>query len=309
MNQDLCGARWSARETEAAQDAFAAEGLPTYRPDLIGFRDGETACLWDAEVELFGKMLPSWIQTIGTCVGMGMGRAMQDTIWNAIVYGDQFGYPVEVAWEPTYAVARTARDIGNGQMGSDPSGNYPAWFARAFRFYGVAIRKRYGATEIDLTRQREDLASRWCVRGSSCPQSIIDETKDFLAAACYWPQSTDEVLGCLRSRRGLSRAADRCTNPKRDRNGYSGLIPCGGHDQCWRGVVVDKHGEPFVVEQQSWPGDQAPHGEYELEDITGQPIELPQGAGLISMDDVKYCIKQGEVIATECPETLWREKP
>lgn len=311
MNPDLCGAHWTPQETDAAKAVFAADGLSTSPseavPGIEGYRDGETVLLWDAEEQLFGKILPSWIQTFGSCVGMGMGRAMQDSVYNAIEFGDQFGYPVSIAWEPTYGVARTAKDIGNGRMGSKPDGNYPSWFARAFHQYGVAIRRVYGT--VDLTRQREDLAKKWCVRGSSVPAQIVDENKSWLSAACYWPDTVDEVLGCLRSRRGGSRACDRATNPKRQANGYCGLVPSGGHDQCWRGVIVDKHGQPYVVEQQSWPGTQAPHGPYIIEDITGRPITLPEGAGLISVDDVKYCLRNGEVIFTECPLNLWKEPP
>lgn len=304
MNPELCGASWSVIEMEAAQDAFAADGLATYRPDLIGFRDGETVCHWDSEMELFGKFLPPWLQKIGTCVGMAFGRAMQDSIFNAIC-SDQFGYPVEVAWEPTYSIARTAKDIGNKRMGNDPSGNYPSWFARAFRFYGVAVRKMYGT--IDLRTQREGLAAQWAT--SSTPVQIVEENRNWPAAACFWPQSVDEVLGAIRAGYGVGRATNRCTNPKRQKNGYSGLIPSKGHAQGWRAVIVDKHGEPFVGEGTSWPLSQAPHGEYEIEDISGRPIELPDGVGLLNVDDIKYCLKNGEVVAVACPENLPREKP
>lgn len=182
----LCGARIDPAETELVHDYLRALGLPVSAaaadPSLIGYREGETVLLWDAEQNLFGKLLKSWIQTFGCCVGMGFGRAMQDAIYNAVAFGNQlWKEPVSVAWEPAYGGSRTAADIGNGRMGADPDGNYPPWMARWFHDYGVSVRKQYGA--YDLTRQREDLAAQWCAKGHAVPQQIVAESKPFKSQA------------------------------------------------------------------------------------------------------------------------------
>jgi hypothetical protein len=284
--------------------SLEAAGALGSAASLVGYRDGETVCLWDAESQLFGRILDAWTQTIGCCVMEGCGRAMQDSIYNAIAFGDQIGVPVSVAPEPTYGLARMARDIGNGRMGNNPNGNYQSWFARAFHEYGVAIRKAYGT--IDLTRQREDLAARWCVHGGSTPQQIIDESKNYPAAACYWPETIPEVLGVLRSGRGIARSGAWATNERRQSNGYTGLRKSGGHCECWRGVIVDQKGDTFVLEQNSW-GNDVIRGQYQIVAKDGRSITLPPGSGLIDLDDVATVLKRGEVTAFEAPKNLWRD--
>lgn len=305
MTAHLCGACWSIIETEAARTKLESAGIQTSAESLVGFRANETVLLWDAEHELFGKLLPSWLQRIGTCVGMAMGRATQDAILWTLAFGGQVGATVEVAWEPTYAVARQAHDIGAGKMGADPSGNYPSWYARALHRYGVATRRDYGA--VDLTQQREDLAANWATGKRQPPAEIVSENRQWLVAACRWPESVEEVLGCLRAGYGVSRAANVATRPKRQANGYCGLQSSGGHAECWRGVIVDQSGNVFVAEQQSWPGEAAPHGPHRIVANDGRELELPEGCGLLDMDDVQHILKTGEVIAIAPPRNLWRE--
>lgn len=308
MMDHLCGAHWSPDETEAAQAYFSAASESISPAPLKGYRDGESVCLWDAETQLFGRTLPSWIQTIGTCVGMGCGRAIQDSMFWALAFGDQLGDAVEVAWEPLYGLARTAKDIGNGRMGSNPSGNYPSWFARAYHEYGLPIRQKYGT--IDLSTQRENLAAQWCQRGHATPTSIVDSIKTYNGGACYWPQSVEEILGCIRAGYAVARAGNYSTGANRDKNGYCGLDRCGGHCQFWRGVIVMKNGNVFIAEQQSWPGASAPHGEnYTIVAETGREIRLPEGCGLIDLADATMVLKNGEVIAFGPPRNLWRNVP
>src|ERR1043165_6951563 len=91
----LCGALYDPKKIEEACLAFASAGEePLFgdaRSELAGFGAGKCVLLQDAEVKLFGKTLPSWMQRRGTCVSQGTGRGCQDSLYNALAFGSLLG--------------------------------------------------------------------------------------------------------------------------------------------------------------------------------------------------------------------------
>jgi len=312
MNTDsLCGARIRPDQTAKFCERLARDGMEPHfaqatakmRPDFRKWADAKWQAkpqcfLWDAEIKLYGKMLPSWIQKIGVCIGMGHGRAWQDSIYWQQAFGVAPFMPLELAWEFTYTMSRNLpgkeRWKGDGSVG--------AWAAEAGHDYGMLLRGQYGT--IDLTRQREDLAAKWAE--SSVPQQLKNEAGGKRAESVMLCKTVDDVRRALVAGYGVARCADRATRAQRDADGFCGIQSSGGHCQALRGVFENRKGRTLFVEQQSWPGTAAPHGGGPLKLYDGSTRELPEGAGAISEDDVQYYLTHGEVWAMAPPREMWR---
>lgn len=309
----LCGAHILPEETDRFCMGLAKAGIePLFadasirqKPDFTSWcvrkwQGAGSEFLWHAERSLFGKLLPSWIQTRGVCVGMGHGRAWQDAVYNELAFGASRGETVAIAWEFLYGRSRTAP--GHGRIHGD--GSVGAWAAEAGHNDGIVIRGNHGT--IDLTQQREDLAIRWGDAG--VPAALLQDASGFRAHAVMRCTTTTDVRNALLARYGIARCAARATRPQRDAEGFSGTESSGGHCQCLRGVYRDRRGRTRFVEQQSWPGTAAPHGGGPLQLWDGRTEELPEGAGAIEEDDVETYLRTGEVWAMAPPRNLWRSK-
>lgn len=305
----LCGAIIDLAETEHYCLALAARGVEPFFANATAKADADFdgwcerkwrekgyEFLWDAEVQLFGRMLPSWIQTVGVCVGEGGGRAFQDSLYWSLVYGDMRGKPVSVAWEPAYAISRV--QVGKNQI-RGKYGSCGVWMATALHDYGTVARGVFGT--VDLSRQREDLATTWSQKGGSVPQTILAESANYKAEAAMLCQTPKDVRNALLAGYGVFRCADRATRPTRDADGFSGTQSSGGHCQEIRGVYRDVKGRTRYNEQQSWPPGAAPHGGGPLKLYNGEVREHPEGCGAIGEDDVGYYCQRGEVWAISPP--------
>lgn len=299
---DLCSAVYSERETERVCLALASEGKePTFalaNPDLTGFGEGKSVWLWEAEEKLFGRKLPSWVQHIGTCVGMALGRALQDAIYNALAFGGQRGDNGSIAWEPLYAMSRTefGRPNWNGE-GADPG-----QACLAAHNIGCIPRGQYGS--IDLTKQREDLASRWGTWKVGVPAIIKAASRNYPSAACWRINTIEDVQDAIAAHYSVFRCAKRATGKQRDANGMARQVECGGHAQEWRASLYDFKGRWIAVEQQSWVPGACPAGGGPIKLQDGRELELPEGAAGIYEDDVRYCLERGVVWCVAAPYDL-----
>ena len=309
---DLCGAHIDLHETESAIIRLVSMGA---RPlitdnvdlgDIMSVRKGESVVLWKAEEKLFGKRLPTWIQQTGVCVWMGFIRAVTDTIYNALAFGDLMGdKDFQIAGEFSYAVSR--KIIGNLKLRYD-DGSCGAWMAEGMYSYGLLLRKIYGKD--NLTRQDENWAKQHSIPGGQeISKDLYRDASDYQCDSMWCLQTVDEVKAAIRSMRGIARCADRATSTKRGKDGVARLVKSGGHCQCWRGLIIDIKGNEYVVEQQSWPLDSAPNGGNDKITLqTGEVVTLPEGSAMIPMEDVQYCLRYGEVWAADCPTNLWSSK-
>jgi hypothetical protein len=313
MSDYLCGAHIDPAATEAVCLELANDGRePLFadaKPELKGFGDGKSVFAGDSELKLFGKQLPPWLQTRGTCVSMGVGRALQDAAWYAIAFGDSIGKPVELSSETIYGGARVT--IGKGSLGKASPWGTPARqihgdgaipdHAALFVYrHGLLERGVYGS--VDLSHFREELSILWGNNG--VPATLLQESATHKAEACFRAMSVEDVRDGIAAGYFGARSAPKKTEGVRDADGMVTPRECGGHCQELSGVYVDRHGDLCFEETQSW-GTMGPHGggTYKLKD--GREVTPRPGAGGIRADDVRGYLRAGPIWLFAPPVTLW----
>lgn len=114
----LCGwlpvEQWTPAIRRTVRDYTSSLAYPDFELSapyaaIKGAGDGVDVFHWTAELKLFGKMLPAYHQTIGSCVSQGWGRAAQDQLLiDAAIRLEPEDLPAElkkdliVATEPIY---------------------------------------------------------------------------------------------------------------------------------------------------------------------------------------------------------------
>ncbi len=299
---ELCGCIIIPDETAGYHEAMAASGIASMYADapsvFEGFGDDRDVFLWDWEIKLFGKMLPTRVQKTGVCCGEGFGRSMQDTINSAWIFGTKVGRKFMLAWEPWYALSRTV--YGHPNWVGD--GSCPPWMAMTAHEGGLLERGTYGS--IDLTNPREDLASQWSSARGRVPAPIVNLCNNLKASSAKQLKTKQQVRDCIASRRGVARCAPRATGKVRDSQGRAHQVASGGHCQAWRASFYDANGVWSVVEQQSWPVGACPAGGGPIRLRDGTTRELPEGAAVLFPEDVDYCLDKGEIWGIDAPTTL-----
>lgn len=319
MNEHLCGAVIGEALkplTDAVCLALASAGVePLFadaQPGLKGFGEGKSVLLQDAEVELFGKTLPSWMQRRGTCTEQGTGRAACDSLYWAIRKsgGDSIGSPVEIASETLYGIGRV--QIGKGQFGkASPWGVFGnqarndgcagSMVALAAHDYGLLKRGVYDS--IDLSKPREDLAILWGNNGT--PASLIAESTAYKIDACMQVKSVDELRDGIAAGYAATVCGPFCAEGQRDANGMAPLQDCGGHCMEVCGEFVDIHGDLIFQVQNSW-GTMGPQGggTFKLKD--GREVQPREGSCGVRPEQFKTYLSRGEIWLIGAPLNPWR---
>jgi len=274
----------------AMQYMAAQQGMPAIF-GLVGEGlddplDDKTACLWDAERQLFGRPGKSWSQgAVGTCVAFGWGRGANDLLAIDAVRGVGT-FPGEVATEPIYAGSRV--EIGGGQIRGD--GSLGAWAGQWLTRWGVLVRGVYGA--IDLREYNESRAREWGYSG--CPDSLEPIAKKYPVRTVAQVKSSREAWVAL----GSGYPVPVCSSQGFTTTLQGGFCEASGiwqHCMVLRGRLTTKNrGRAFVV-QNSW-GDNL-KGEPVVEDHTGKRIELPEGCFCADWNVIEGMLRQGDSFA------------
>lgn len=313
----LCGCVLDERATDAVCLALAGQGKePLFkdaRPELRGFGEGKSVLLQEAEAKLFGHNLPSFNQSRGTCTEQGSTRALQDSLYYSLAFGDRVGSAVELAGESLYGIARVT--IGKGQFGrASPWGTNPrqvrgdgcagCMVAQAAHDFGLLKRGVYDS--IDLSKPREDLAIQWGNVGT--PQSLMAESASYKAAACFRATSLDDLRDGLAAGYAAAICGQLCAQGQRDSDGMAPLQACGGHCMETCGVFIDIHGDLIFVVQNSW-GANGPQGgrTFKLQD--GREVQPREGCCGVRPEQMQrgYFAGNGcEVWLLAPPATPWQ---
>ena len=195
----------------------------------------------DAEYAVLGRHLPAMTQQRGRCVSLGTGRAIQDSLYMAIMAG-KLSKPVQIATEPIYGGARV--EVGRGQIEGD--GAVGAWAAEFVAKYGVCCRDRFG--QYDLSTDQEWAAVAFGDHG--VPDEVLRESRSHLVSA-HRCRSTDDIADCIAA--GYPIAI--CGSTVREHpngNGIAAGETAGNHCTELCGVCLDAKGQLLFVEQQSW---------------------------------------------------------
>lgn len=298
------------REDAPAVRAFLAErrhaGNPcefgSARPDLNGYwksrvLSGCYAILpYEAERYLLGEYLPADYQRRGTCVGRGSYRAIQTTYWHALWERRASGRAERIAYEPIYAGGRV--NIGRGVIRGD--GLVGAWAAQYADEIGVVARGIYGG--IDLTKDREDLATQWGEPGAGVPSEIIQASATH-KCDIYHVQSAEQLADVTAAGFASAICSTHRQADQRDENGECAYAGPTAHCEAIVGVYMRPSwdGRPETiyyhtgfVDQQSWGN--TPSGNDALRIYRGE-AKLRQGAYGTRMQAIEKRISTGETWA------------
>lgn len=282
----LCGwhpvAKWDSFTRRTVRDYIASLAYPDFETSapyaaIKGAGEGQNVFLWAAEVKVFGRVLPSYLQTIGSCVSMGWGRGAQDQLLSdAAMRVEQEEIPSElkrdyiVATEPIYGGSRN--EIGGGRLGNG-DGSIGSWAARWVTEYGILFRKKYG--NIDLTNPDDSIAKRWGNRGVGVPDALEPLAKEHPITEVSVCRSWEAARDALATYNSVPICSNQGFTTTRV-NGFCSPRGTWSHCMVLRGVGVAKGNRPFGVVQNSW-GNNNPGGPGKVTLETGEVIDLPNG--------------------------------
>lgn len=236
---------------------------------------------WESEQQVLGGVLPSWDQgQVGSCVGFGYGRAVQDVMLNEIADGEPEQYPgSEVAPEIIYGGSRF--EVGGGQLTGD--GSIGAWAARWVKDWGVVPRGQYGTLDV---RQYNETTCRH-LGGVGIPTDVENLAR--LHPITQVAQLTTEqgLWSALGAGKGVPVCSLQGFTTYRDSDGYCSLSGSWAHCMVYRGRFVHPLRGRSVIEQNSWgnylEGGGNPPVQYVKEDGSVGTFVLPEGCFCVEL--------------------------
>jgi len=302
----LCGTFVDPRQTDAVCKSLDVMGIkPMFadaQPQLKGHWEAtgrRPIFLTDADSD------PAWHQDKGTCCGQAFGRGTQSMIRWTIKLGSRIGRSdVEIAWEANYIDAKLNPAIGNRALPTGEGCCVP-WIFMSGVLTGLLIRGKYAS--VDLTTVQEMWAwSNSERRSKPLPADLVAEMSKYKMAGAHKIQSIEEAADALAAKYFLERGADRATGAKRDADGMTGTVPCGGHAEHICCLFVDRKGDRVWGERNSWRGSpSSPHGESTFKLADGSEKPVPDGVGGIRDEDIQYYIRTGDLWAGAPPLNCW----
>lgn len=313
-NNPLLGWEYQPAEIEASKCEMEAQGLVVgfsdAQPALKGYGAGKNRYLFEAEAKLFGKDRGAFSQARGTCVSQSTGRAIQDTLYTAIVDGRVLSEPVSIAIEVIYAGSRI--QIGRGRLGNG-DGAIGAQAAQFNHDYGLLARGVYG--RYDLSKPNENYSVSWGKPGVGVPQELIQECRKHIGINTHSVDDMDDLrdaiaagyAGCFCCGSLWQHPYSSSAN-KRDSKGFCRIIDKGGHAEAIVGVF--NSGSLSFIRRNSWGS--MPGGPDTITDSDGRQVKLPEGAYAVDADEMAKAMRAGgecwvyqiEESATWQPESL-----
>lgn len=251
--------------------------------------------VYNLEVEEEHSYIVSGL-AVHNCVGRGSYRAIQTTYWHALWERRTSGRAERIAYEPIYAGGRV--NIGRGVIRGD--GLVGAWAAQYADEIGVVARGIYGG--IDLTRDREDLATQWGEPGAGVPNEIIQASATH-KCDIYQVQSAEQLADVTAAGFASAICSTHRQADQRDENGECAYAGPTAHCEAIVGVYMRPSwdGRPDTiyqhtgfVDQQSWGN--TPSGTDSLR-VYGASAKLRQGAYGTRMQAIEKRIATGETWA------------
>lgn len=189
------------------------EAMPAFK--IIGqFKTVEKICLWDGARAVLGKDMPTYYQSIGSCVGQGKAKTESYTLINTVLADQTQRYtPI---YEPYgYAQSRVCAGITGSSDGSTGSGA-----AEAATKYGVLFIEQDTTLEKSITYSDGDktlnwpgsIEKSWGNRGA--PSQYIELGKKHLIKSTANLRQTDQVRDCLVNKYGVACASNWGGNMK-----------------------------------------------------------------------------------------------
>lgn len=179
--------------------------MPAFR--IVGqFKAVQKVCLWDAARSVLGKDMPTYYQSIGSCVGQGKAKTESYTLINTVLLDPTQKYtPI---YEPYgYAQSRVCAGITGGSDGSTGSGA-----AKAAVTYGVLFFEQDSSLTVTYSDDGKTLnwpgsvEKSWGQRGA--PDKYINLGKKHLIKSTALLKSADDVRDSLVNKYGVTCASN-----------------------------------------------------------------------------------------------------
>lgn len=293
---------WTRDQHAIVEKIIASRDIPvlTYSSAFKEMKDSDNnqdVFLWKAEEKLFGKKLPAFYQSMGTCVSKANARAAQDQLLiECALRGSQLPDNLKldliVASEPIYVGSR--QEIGGGKVSGD--GSIDSWAHDWLMKYGVSFRIVYTdpstGKKYDLTKEDDQITVQWEATRDDVPPFIELQAKDHPIKDSSKCPDGDTAWTALGSLNGVTVPSSQGFTTTR----VKGICKPSGrwdHDMYLRGRCTLKGGNRAGIIQQSW-GQNNPGGDNKLDLETGETIELPNGCFAAYWEYIdKYMIRAG----------------
>lgn len=266
-------------------------------PQLKGVAANQDLLFWELEEKVFGYRLDASNQrSVGSCVGWGFSRNVQDLFFMGIVQDEaRFEWPSDlprkgntlVAVESVYGPSRV--EIGGGRVNGD--GSVGAWAAKAVNQMGVLFRKVYqaGGKTYDLSQPSEANERAWGRYGAPDalePEMAKQKVGDIALCTTATGLRDAIIAGC---------AAAPCSSigftEVRDAMGFCRPSGTWNHCMATAGTCVVKGNIPAVAIRQSW-GPNSPRGNDRVVLESGREIVLPPGVFLVRLEHIDMMVRQ-----------------
>ena len=247
---------------------------------------------WEAEQLVLKKILPAWDQgDIGSCVGHGWARAVQDLLLMQILQGKLEQWPgAEVSREWIYGASRV--EIGGGRIGGD--GSVGSWAAAAVQKYGNVFYLKY--PEIDLTSGYSVARCRqWGDRGA--PDALEPTGKQRIVKTVALVKTGDEAWAAIGNGYPIALCSNVGYTMSRDSEGFCRRSGSWAHCMEVRARFVHpSKGRSYVI-QNSW-GDYLKSSNNQIA-VKGRAdkVTLPSGCFAVTEADLVSMLRQGDSFA------------
>lgn len=264
--------------------------------EMVAADDNRDVFLWKAEEKLFGKTLPAYQQSLGTCVSQSVARACQDqflidiAIRNEDSLPDHLRLPLIIATEPIYVGSR--QEIGKGRIRGQ--GSIDSWAIEWVLKYGVLFRLLYeiNGKTYDLRKADDQITVAWERTSEDVPHDLEEESRNHPIQDASKCSNGDVAWAAIGNLNGVTIPSSQGFTTTR----VGGMCKPSGvwqHDMYLRGRCTRKGNKRTGIIQQSW-GQKNPGGDPTLELETGELITLPAGCFGVDWEVIdRNMIRQG----------------
>jgi hypothetical protein len=292
-------------DVETACQAMTAAGheleLARAAPFLFEQDENGSVFLWDAEQAILGRILPCWNQNpVGSCVGFGFTRGVQDVLLNEIASGEAERWPgSELAPEVVYIGSRVEANGGRSPIqpsrrDPDADGSVGAWAAKFLTEWGVVARGRYGS--VDLTKYDPKWVRANQFKG--LPDDIEAAARLHPITTAALVRSAADVWAALGARKAVAFCSRLGFEMSIDRDGF--VIPSRkgwGHCWLWRARFNHPRRGRCYVGQNSWRNPDGSvtwptQGRVSVETTDRGTVLLPEGCAAMTEDIVEAICRE-----------------
>jgi hypothetical protein len=142
--------------------------------------------------------------------------------------------------------------------------------------YGIVLREKYGAGDLDLTTYSGQKARQWGAPRAGCPDVLEPIAKMHPITGSTPVHTASEAQTFLIHLNPITIASNRGFTKRRNSDGTCDPAGSWAHQMLLRGVCILKSGKLIFIIQNSW-GDYLGSTNNVITTASGRTVTLPQG--------------------------------